>query len=550
MKTIALLMAAVLLASTAEARRPRRGRKAAPVQAAEAAQAPEPAADAGEAPAPLKPSMAPAAPKRRAAQPPASAPLPAPAASDGAAERGTAEAPGLALRPVSKGLAVDAPALAGPLSEVGLLAGDLLTEVNGRPTRSVSEVKAALASAPRGDRVWAVYLRDGLPKSGETKFAFPAASPERSGDALTPKEEAARQSHLEAAQAAAAKPLASLAYPAVSIGAGEKLWIRFPEGLRRAAAGDVVTAETAAPMAADRKLDFLAVPPGSKVWLSVLSSREDGPATVLRLHAYKLQLAGGRAYPLSAVPTAAAGSGEFVRVTAAGSIVTTPAESDKNLLGPAWSLQLRLLEPLALAEPESYYRAGPGLWVKEVSESAGAKAFEVTLVASGRSAERAGLKPGDRVHSVAGDSAARLSFAQALDRLYGPQGSDVAVRVTRRGESRSETMNLRRGAAWRQGYGLRLRRDGESVIAQDPAPESPAAKSGVKNGMRLVRVGDADAAGLDRTALKALLEGEGDAPVEFVFSADGKEKPHRLSREWYPSPVKLDAKTVPYGEQP
>lgn len=520
MKNTALLCAAVLAVAVSAdaARRPRRGKAPA---------AKPPAAE----PAPLKPSLA---PPEEAAEPQEPAPR--------------SEAPlGVSLRPVAGGLAVESAPSGGPLAGLDLRPGDLMTHFAGKPAPTLASLKAALAGWPAGERLWAVVLRGGLPVGLQAKFEAPAPLPSRTAFELTPKEEAARESHLEAARAAAKAPLAALETETLTLAAGEKLWVRFPQGLPRLSPGETVVAETAAPLAADKKLDFLAVPPGSKVWLSALSVREDGPASVVRLHAYKLQPAGGRVYPLSAVVASAAGSGDFARVTPGGALVTTPDELAKTLLGPGWSLQLRLLDALTLHEPPAYYRAGPGLWFKEALED-GVRVFEVTLAQAGRSAERAGLKPGDRVYSVGGDSAARLGFAEGLGRLYGPAGSEVAVRVTRKGAARSETLSLRRGAVWRQGYGLRLRREGPAVLAQAPAEGSPAEKAGVREGMRLLRVGDADAATLDRAALRALLEGSGDETVEFVFlDASEKERAMRMTRGWYAAAAKPDLKRAPYS---
>lgn len=527
MKRTVMAAAALVLAvaSADAARRPRRGKAVKTPPAAPAA-----AQEASPKPA-LRPSLAPRA-----------------AAKEEAAPAAAVSTLGVSLRPTAGGLSVESAPAGGPLAGLDLRAGDILVDFAGRPAPTLAAVKETVASWREGERLWAVVLRDGQPVGLETAFQRPAAAAPRDADALTPKEEAAREAHLEAARSSANKPLAALTTPLLTVAAGEKLWVRFPQGLPRLSAGDVVVAETAAPLAADKKLDFLAVPPGSKVWLSALASREDGPAHVLRLHAYKIQPVGGRAYSVSAVVTAAAGSGEFVRVTPGGSLVTVPADTSKTLLGAAWSLQLKLLADLELHEPESFYRAGPGLWVKEISEG-GARVFEVTRIVPGRSAERQGLKPGDRVYSISGDSSARLGFPDALGKLYGDPGSEVAVRVTRKGEARSETVKLTRGVAWRRGYGLRLRREGDAILAQDATEGSPAAKAGVKEGMRLMRVDDNDASALDRSALRALLEGEGNGAVKFVFTVDGgKEKSYSLARDWYASPVKPDLKVSPYGD--
>ncbi len=94
--------------------------------------------------------------------------------------------------------------------------------------------------------------------------------------------------------------------------------------------------------------------------------------------------------------------------------------------------------------------------------------------------------------------------------------------------------------------------------AVTPAPSPPAPASPARTGgalpdacepSALVRVGDTDASGLDRSALKALLDGEEDGAVQFVFAAEGaKDKSYTLARGWYASPVKLELKNIPYGE--
>lgn len=545
------LILAVLVAwapDAGAARRHRRVRRGAPAAKARAVSAPPAEADAA-------PAESAAAPAEAGAPPVEAAPAPAPRkkaprlSAEPSAEPGEAApaATGTAAHPEKGGLRIDAVPAGDALSDLGLKTGDLLMTLDSAAVKTGADLARTLASRRPGDRTWAVVMRGEQVIGLETPFSSPAPAAARSAEALSPREEAAREGHLEAAKAQAAAPLRLLSAPELAVPSGERLWLRFPAGLPSALGpGDVVQGETAAPLASDRKLDFLAVPPGSRVWLQALASDEDGPIRTVRLHAYKIALLGGRTYPLSAIPSAAAGSGAFARVSAGGTLVTTAGDAQKNILGPDWTLQFRLLEPLTLREPEGYYRSGPGLWMKEVYES-GVRALEVTHVIPGRSAERAGLKPGDRVYSVDGDAAARLGFASALDKLYGPVGSEVALRVTRRSGARQETLKLARGAAWRQGYGLRLRRDGENIMVQDSAAGSPAAAAGIRSGMLLLRVGDREAPGLDRAALKALLEGEGDDAVDFVLSAGSKEKTYTLARGWYPVPLKLDAKPAPYA---
>ncbi|MBI5594785.1 MAG: hypothetical protein HY928_01720 [Elusimicrobia bacterium] len=447
---------------------------------------------------------------------------------------------------VSRGAAVvlDAPA-SGSLGGLGLQNGDVLTHLGAAAVSSGPDAAKTVSAWKPAERLWASVLRDGRAVALETPFVSAERAPARDLAELNPKEQAARQSYLDAA--ATDKPIAALSYPSLELAAGERLWVRFPKGLPSdLRPGDVVEAETSAPLAADRKLDFLAVAPGSKVWLEAVSASDDGPARAVRLHAYKIALAGGRTYPLSALPASAAGSGDFVRVTPGGTIVTAPGNETRTALGPSWNVQLRLLSPLLLTEPPSYFRAGPGLWVKEVRE-ADVRALEVTLVASGRSAERAGLKAGDRVYSIESNAAARLDFSAALGALYGAPGTDCVLRVTRQGGPRSETLRLKRGVSWRRGFGLRLHRDGDAVSVQEVSEGSPAAKAGITAGMRLSSLAGSPAQGLDRAALRSLLEAEGDAKVEFVFSAPGgRERGYTLSKDWYAAGLSPETVATPF----
>ena len=111
-------------------------------------------------------------------------------------------------------------------------------------------------------------------------------------------------------------------------------------------------------------------------------------------------------------------------------------------------LRVHLLLPLVIDEPPSYWRAGPGLWIKTVEDS-GRRLFELTHSISGRSAEAAGLKVGDRLDAIGGRSTEKMDFAEAIDRLYGAPGTDVEVSVVRTGKS--ETLKLKRGQKWAAG---------------------------------------------------------------------------------------------------
>lgn len=89
--------------------------------------------------------------------------------------------------------------------------------------------------------------------------------------------------------------------------------------------------------------------------------------------------------------------------------------------------------------PEDEAPAGPGLGLRLRDGVA-----RVAAVAPGSSAEAAGLRPGDRVLSVAGYPLEDVSPRDAAALLAGPARSDVAVEVTPPGGAASRTVVLHR----------------------------------------------------------------------------------------------------------
>jgi C-terminal processing protease CtpA/Prc len=90
-----------------------------------------------------------------------------------------------------------------------------------------------------------------------------------------------------------------------------------------------------------------------------------------------------------------------------------------------------LLEPQVMTEAPSWWRAGPGLWIKTDADASGRRVFRITHLVAGRSAAAAGLKIGDVLEAVGGRSSSRLDFEEALDELYGAPGSTIKVSVVR-----------------------------------------------------------------------------------------------------------------------
>lgn len=323
------------------------------------------------------------------------------------------------------------------------------------------------AEASAGLRAVASELREHLVvRRGLAALALagePAPAPPdftRRAHELSPRELALARARAERSSAAAHDAVAATPPLDWSLRADQALWVRFPDGLPAGLKkGDVARAETAAALTTDDALDFLAVPAKSRLWARVIAAGDDGEARTLRLAFYKLQLAGGGVYPVLGAADSLAGvaAADLARVSPGGTLVVAAPLPDAAggrrrggdiLLDEDARLRVRLLDPVSVVEPPSWWRAGPGLWIK-TAQKEGRRLFEVTHVTSGRAAAAAGLKPGDLLDAVAGLSAEKLDFADALDALYGEPGSTVAVSVLR--EGRPMELTLARGVSVEKG---------------------------------------------------------------------------------------------------
>ena len=141
----------------------------------------------------------------------------------------------------------------------------------------------------------------------------------------------------------------------------------------------------------DVTLDFLAVPPGSKLRARVLDAKDNGETRQVRLAFYALDLNGGGTYATLGTATAVSGDQRLAHVSAGGTLITAAPLPDAKrrapepLLDTDARLRVHLLQPLVIDEPPSYWRVGPGLWVKTVEDS-GKRLFEITNAIAGRSA--------------------------------------------------------------------------------------------------------------------------------------------------------------------
>ncbi len=356
----------------------------------------------------------------------------------------TAQDDGLVVASVRPGSRADS---------AGLRAGDRLLRVDGTVS-SRAAVAAQLRAWTPGTRL-ALVVRRGLEIHPlETAPVPPARDYARGGRDMSEHEKvlaAERSAQAVSEGRAAVKASGPLS---VAIRADQNLWTRFPKGLPTGLKkGDEITAEAATGLTVDATLDFLAVPPGSKLRARVLDAVDDGQTRTLRLAFYALDLNGGGTYTTLGAATAVSGDQRMARVIAGGTFVAAAPLPDAKRRAPVPALdadarlRVRLLEPLVIDEPPSYWRAGPGLWVKTV-EDEGRRLFEVTHVIAGRSAETAGLKVGERLDAIGGRSSEKMDFAEAIDRLYGAPGSDIEVSVIR---GKSQTLKLTRGLRWSNG---------------------------------------------------------------------------------------------------
>lgn len=335
----------------------------------------------------------------------------------------------------------------------GLKEGDQILRMDGDASSS-SAVATKLRAWTPGTRL-ALVIRRGLEvRPLETAQIPPARDYARSERELSENEKvlaAERSAQGLSDGRAVVKAVGPLTVP---VRADQGLWLRFmkglPAGLKK---GDEVLAEAATGLTVDATLDFMAVPPGSKMRARVLEAVDDGVTRTVRLAFYALDLNGGGTYTTLAYATAVSGDQRMARVAEGGTLVAAAPLPDAKRRAPEpvldadARLRVRLLDPLVVDEPPSFWRAGPGLWVKTVEDS-GKRLFEITHSIAGRSAENAGLKVGDRLDGIGGHSTEKMDFAEAIDRLYGAPGSEVEVSVIR---GKSQSIKLKRGLRWSAG---------------------------------------------------------------------------------------------------
>ncbi|PIR15619.1 MAG: hypothetical protein COV48_13355 [Elusimicrobia bacterium CG11_big_fil_rev_8_21_14_0_20_64_6] len=335
----------------------------------------------------------------------------------------------------------------------GLKSGDQVLRMDGAVS-SPALVAAKLRDWTPGTRLSLIVRRDLKILSLETERIPAEPRFSRGGRDLSEHEKVTAAERSARAVSDGRAVVNAIAPLTVTVLSDRGLWMRFPKELPpNLKAGDELVAETATGLTVDATLDFLAVPPSSTLRARVLKAVDDGETRTIRLAFYALGLNGGGTYTNLGYATSVTGDQRKTRVSAGGTLVAASPLPDAKRRAPSpvldadARLRVQLLEPLVINEPPSYWRAGPGLWLKTV-EDGGRRYFEITHTISGRSAEAAGLKVGDRLDGIGGRSTEKMDFAEAIDRLYGAPGSEVAVSVLR---GKSETLKLRRGLRWSAG---------------------------------------------------------------------------------------------------
>ena len=393
--------------------------------------------------------LEPAAPVPVAPAPPTE-PVPVPASRDEA----DLSLFGVALSESQDGLAVSDLLPASPAEKMGLRRGDQLLRVDHVDAKTRAQAANARRTESRFERESMVVRRnlEVLALSG-APYQVPADVVRGPAD-LTPRERAnvsvrSGQDLSRARDAIAETP--SLDW---TLRAEQSFWVRFPKGIPTSVKrDDILEGEVSTGLTTDGLLDFVAFPPLSRVWARAVAANDDGEVRTLRLIFFKIRPTNGRLYPLVGMTTALAASTS--QLSTGGTLVRpTPLPSpdgrkknDKDFFVDGDSrLRVRVLKPLTVVEPPSWWRAGPGLWFKTVTDSAGHRRFAVTYVVPGRSAAAAGVKAGDVLDAVAGRSSERATFEEALEALYGPPGSTVKVSVLTSAGSR--TLELTRGVKW------------------------------------------------------------------------------------------------------
>jgi carboxyl-terminal processing protease len=90
----------------------------------------------------------------------------------------------------------------------------------------------------------------------------------------------------------------------------------------------------------------------------------------------------------------------------------------------------------------------------------------LTIIAplSGMPAEKAGLRAGDKVYAIDGESTAGITIEEAVKKIRGPKGTDVTLTISRDGLESAEDITITRGTIVVKSVNTELRNDNIFVI--------------------------------------------------------------------------------------
>lgn len=320
--------------------------------------------------------------------------------------------------------------------DLSLKPGDRLLQLGSAGLKSRQDAGRAFRSLMPEGRTSAVVIRglDVRSLTGNTPPAFPDKS--RAAADLSAREKIFQAARDQAA-AASADEIRARARWDVTVPAGQSVWVRFTKGFpRKAEPGEVIEAETVSPAATDNELDFIAIPPKSRLWAVIVDAPGPSETVNLRLAFFRINVAGGGLYPIVARVTDISGDQVLAKTSPGGTIVYSQLEKPASDL----RAKISLMEPLVLTEPAGYYHAGPGFWVQHDG-----RGYKISHVVTGRSAAQAGVKTGEYLVSIKSVKVKDHEFDSVIGQLYGLSGESVKVGVGENPNDMIRSLELVRG---------------------------------------------------------------------------------------------------------
>lgn len=361
---------------------------------------------------------------------------------------------------------------------LGVAPGDRLLYVDRVPLRDHPTTAAAFRGWQPGTRLSAVLRRDLRVVSLEGRFPEPEPAFKRGSDEFSAQEKKFAGARLAKTTSVAQAALSQAPSLNVTTQGRQSFWVRLDDGIKNdVARGDILEGVVTTAVPTDPSLDYLSITPGSKVWAQVVAVNKSQEAVAVRLAFFKLRLDGGQAYFIAGKAVGAAGPQKMVLASQGGSLVAAlpiDGEGKKKkagpLLDPDMRLRVELTTPLTLTEPESFYQAGPGMWIK-TQRTAQGQVCSISYLVPGRSAANAELRVGDAVVAIDGDKCAKLESDEVIARLYGKPKSRVKLSIVRAGGAKPETVEIKRGVIYENGQANDLPMP--YVLAQRAAAANP-----------------------------------------------------------------------------